>query len=106
MKQNDTTIVLVGGFGQNQYLRSQIQAALGNVTVLQSPQSWTAVVRGALMMGLASNSPDYPRVRITARKARKNYGLNVITKFEESKHDRSRKFWSPYWGYHQIRVMQ
>ena len=100
-----TTIVLVGGFGQSHYLRSQIQAAVGNSKVMHSPQSWTAVVRGALMMGLASSSSTYQGVRIASRKARKHYGFAWHTKHNKKKHDTSKKFWSPFEGEFRIYVM-
>ena len=91
-----SAILLMGGFGQSHYLRSQIQAAVGNVRVMQSPQSWTAVVRGALILGLASTLPDGAGVRISARKARKHYGIPLYKTFDPAIDDANCKYWSPY----------
>ena len=101
-----STILLVGGFGQSQYLRSQIKASFANTKVMQSPQSWTAVVRGALMMGLTSTLPDRKGVRITARKARKHYGYVLHYKFDASKHPQHLKWWSPIEGEDRINLMR
>ena len=100
-----STILLVGGFGQSQYLRSQIKASFANMKVMQSPQSWTAVVRGALMMGLASTSPQHESVRITARKARKYYGHSLHEKFYGTRHPQHLKWWNKFEGEHRISVM-
>ena len=100
-----STILLIGGFGQSHYLRSKLQAKFATTTVMRSPQSWTAVVRGALMMGLASTSPNHPGVRISARKARKHYGIYAYEKFNPMIHDDSRKWWCKYEGAHQIDTM-
>ena len=48
-------VLLVGGFGSNAYLRDRIRGAIGDVNVVQSPNGWIAVVRGALMKGLAKS---------------------------------------------------
>ncbi|KAI4154754.1 MAG: hypothetical protein LQ340_001469 [Diploschistes diacapsis] len=104
-----STILLVGGFGQSQYLRSKIQASVANTstTVMQSPHSWTAVVRGALMMGLASHSPSSPgSVRISARKARKHYGYKLHYPYNAAKHPSDRKWWSDFDKAHRVTMMK
>lgn len=70
-------VVLVGGFGENAYLRDSIRKEVRNrgIEVIQSPNAWTAVVRGALMKGLASTSPAFATVGISGRSARKHYGI-------------------------------
>ena len=35
-----TAILLVGGFGQNAYLRDQIRKAVGDIQVMQSPNGY------------------------------------------------------------------
>jgi hypothetical protein len=43
-------VLLVGGFGQNKYLRERVAASTGlGGRVLQPTDGWTAVVRGAAM---------------------------------------------------------
>ncbi len=44
------------------------------------------------MKGLASTSPGFARVGISARSARKHYGIEVSKEMREDKHDVSR--WS------------
>ena len=81
-------VLLVGGFGQSAYLRDRIRQAIGTkMEVMQSPNGWTAVVRGALMKGLASTSPDFATVKISGRSARKHYGLSSSKPFVHGLHD-------------------
>ncbi|KAL6717539.1 hypothetical protein ACLMJK_005454 [Lecanora helva] len=100
-------IVLVGGFGQNAYLRDSIRQEVKDlkIEVMQSPNSWTAVVRGALMKGLASTSPNFAKVSIAARAARKHYGLDVNTSFNAGEHDYNRRFWDACDGFYRISEM-
>ena len=70
------------------------------------PSSWTAVVRGALMKGLASACPKSAKVKINARSARKHYGFEIAKEFIEFKHDDTRKYWDPHAGFFRIREME
>lgn len=107
-------VLMVGGFGQNAYLRDRIRAQVApmGVEVMQSPNgylqdlmrsstmltyscSWTAVVRGALMKGLASTSPSFATVGIQGRCARKHYGLHARKPFDEALHDQNRRLVCP-----------
>jgi len=54
--------------------------------------SWTAVVRGALLRGLAEIKPTLASARVPSRVARKHIGVNVLNDFEEGVHDRGRKY--------------
>ncbi|KAL4813417.1 hypothetical protein BDW67DRAFT_177860 [Aspergillus spinulosporus] len=85
-------VLLVGGFGQNSYLKERLRDALKNVEVLQPPNAWTAVVRGAVMMGL-SKTKALKTVNVVSRKARKHYGIELSYPFNAEKHDESRKYW-------------
>lgn len=84
-------VLLVGGFGQNSYLKERCRDALKSVEVLQPPNAWTAVVRGAVMMGLARTNA-LRTVDVVSRKARKHYGIQLHTPFKEGKHDESKKY--------------
>ncbi|KAL8693927.1 MAG: hypothetical protein Q9218_001341 [Villophora microphyllina] len=77
-------VLMVGGFGQNVYLRDNIRQAIAsrNIECMQSPNGWTAVVRGALMKGLTSTNSTF-----TAE----------MTK--------TGRFWYPFHGAHYIGVM-
>lgn len=85
-------VLLVGGFGQSPYLRESIRKVVGaNIQVIQPAKGWTAVVRGALVKGLAQASPAASRIIIGSRVARKAYGCRVGTVFEAGKHQQGRK---------------
>jgi len=47
---------------------------------------WTAVVRGALMKGLASSDSAFAKVHVSGRKARKHYGMESHERYNEFKH--------------------
>ena len=71
-KKKVKAILLVGGFGQSAYLRDRIREVVGSTEVLQSPNGWTAIVKGALMKGLASATPLYQSIKVSGRSARKH----------------------------------
>ncbi|KAL4925366.1 Hsp70 family protein [Aspergillus undulatus] len=62
------TIILVGGFGASEYLFHRLQKATPNAKVLQPPDGWSAVVRGAVYRGLEGN-------KVESRIARRHYGV-------------------------------
>lgn len=85
-------VLLVGGFGQNNYLKESLRNALGNsVRVLQPVNAWTSVVRGAVMMGLAHTNSRLAQVTLQSRRARKHYGLQLSTEFNRMVHDSKRR---------------
>ena len=89
---NVKAVLLVGGFGQSAYLRECIRAAIGTINVMQSPNGWTAVVRGALMKGLASTSPTFASLKISGRSARKHYGIESHELYQATKHDETKRY--------------
>ena len=85
-------VLLVGGFGQNNYLKERLRSSIGkSIVVLQPPNAWTAVVRGAVMMGLARANSKLAAVGLVSRAARKHYGVELNEDFKEDKHDESKK---------------
>ena len=105
-RESIKAILLVGGFGQSAYLRDRIRQEIGaKMEVMQSPNGWTAVVRGALMKGLASTSPDFATVKISGRSARKHYGFRSVKVFVHGLHDVSKCYWHEYHGQYCIRTM-
>ncbi len=68
--------------------------------------SWTAVVRGALMKGLASTSPTFATVKISGRSARKHYGINCGIQYHAQEHGDARKIWDACSGFYRIYKMQ
>lgn len=86
-------VLLVGGFGQNQYLKEELRRAVGStIEVLQPPNAWTAVVRGAVMMGLARSDEGLAKVKVGERRARKHYGIELAVTFREEDHHFSEKY--------------
>ncbi|KAK5629368.1 hypothetical protein RRF57_005083 [Xylaria bambusicola] len=106
-------IVLVGGFGQSEYLYKRLKGHFtsgapppyserpthamaraigenGSIEVMQPLYAWTAVVRGAVLRGLEGNM-------VISRKARMHYGTSYATVYNEEKHSVSERYWSPLW---------
>jgi len=104
-------IVLVGGFGQSNYLYGRLKkhfnapappsyasspykASLNGTTqhieVMQPMYAWTAVVRGAVQRGLEGSI-------VANRRSRLHYGTSYATVFDETKHPMSTRYWSPLW---------
>jgi molecular chaperone DnaK (HSP70) len=84
-------ILLVGGFGQSPFLRETMRKEISNISVIQPPNGWTAVVRGALIKGLAEVIPSLTRIKIDSRLARKHYGVAGSVKFDPKSHDSRKK---------------
>jgi hypothetical protein len=88
-------VLLVGGFGQSSYLKERLRTALAKtdqkIEVLQPPHAWTAVVRGAVMKGLANHDDKLALVHIGPRAARKHYGYICVKKFDPALHKESSK---------------
>ncbi|KAI0137281.1 hypothetical protein BJ170DRAFT_51403 [Xylariales sp. AK1849] len=106
-------IVLVGGFGQSDYLYRRLKthftsaapppyterpthtsssavAENSSIEVMQPVYAWTAVVRGAVLRGLEGSM-------VISRKARMHYGTSYATVYDEEKHSVSERYWSPLW---------
>ncbi|KAF2741105.1 actin-like ATPase domain-containing protein [Polyplosphaeria fusca] len=104
-------IVLVGGFGQSNYLYSRMKAHFNNappppyterpthaaalsasqtIEVMHPMYAWTAVVRGAVLRGLEGSM-------VMSRRSRWHYGTSYATVFDEAKHPISDRYWSPLW---------
>ena len=101
-------ILLVGGFGQSEALykalRSKFEAdsqspppyserdfndstSPRGVQVMQPPNAWSAVVRGAVLRGLEGT--DY----VLSRKARNHYGVKCTETYDSSVHTLSQRYW-------------
>lgn len=104
-------IILVGGFGQSNYLYTRLKqhfnaapppqytekptheaalAAQQSVQVLQPLHAWTAVVRGAVLRGIEGSL-------VEKRRSRWHYGTTYATVFDETKHPVNDRYWSPLW---------
>ncbi|TKA36507.1 hypothetical protein B0A54_13509 [Friedmanniomyces endolithicus] len=112
-------IILVGGFGQSNYLYMRLKqhfnaptppaasppppyteqpthavaaaaTPLQSVEVLQPLHAWTAVVRGAVLRGMEGSM-------VEKRRSRWHYGTSYATVFDEKKHPVEDRYWSPLW---------
>ncbi|KAI9793023.1 MAG: hypothetical protein M1833_000844 [Piccolia ochrophora] len=104
-------IVLVGGFGQSNYLYQRLKSHFNTaapppyterpthavtanspqaVEVMQPVYAWTAVVRGAVLRGLEGSM-------VVSRRSRWHYGTSYATVFDEERHPVSDRYWSPLW---------
>ena len=79
-------ILLVGGFGESEYLYQRIQtwAYQYNIQVIQPREASTAIVRGAVIRGLEPKTG--PQKTEVVRKARRSYGVLINQPFIEGKH--------------------
>lgn len=90
-KKNIRAVLLVGGFGQNNYLKERLRGSLSGIEVLQPPNAWTAIVRGAVMMGLSRANSKLAAVGVESRAARKHYGVELSIGYIPTTHDASRR---------------
>lgn len=103
-------VLLVGGFGASNYLKERLRGAVDQkVQIMQPPNAWLAVVQGAVMKGLAQNSPDkLTMVRVQNRKARKHYGTEWRVRYDEKLHAnlRNKKHWCGLDGCWKVYTME
>jgi molecular chaperone DnaK (HSP70) len=91
-KKKIRAVLLVGGFGQNNYLKDRLRSFFDkNIEILQPTNSWTAVVRGAVMMGLAHADAKLASVGIVSRAARKHYGIELSSRYDPALHQAKKK---------------
>jgi molecular chaperone DnaK (HSP70) len=90
-KMRIKAVLLVGGFGQNNYLKERLRSSLSGIEVLQPPDAWAAIVRGAVMMGLSRANSKLAAVGVVSRAARKHYGIELSYDYNPTTHDASRR---------------
>lgn len=80
------SILLVGGFGESEYLYQKVQAWAHRlrIQVIQPREAATAIVRGAVLKGLEPRAGE-ARTEIT-RRARRSYGVPINAPFIDGKH--------------------
>lgn len=84
-------VFLVGGFGQNPYLRRYLRESISGVRILAPVDGWTAVVRGALSKALAESCYLTSNISVDFRMARKHHGLTSTVTFIPGFHDEMKK---------------
>ena len=88
-KRTIKAVLLVGGFGQNLYLKERLRGSMSSLIEVRQPaNAWTAVVRGAVMVGSQTDA-----VELLSRQARKHYGIKMIGAYDAAKkHSYSERF--------------
>ncbi|KAK3315466.1 hypothetical protein B0H66DRAFT_606349 [Apodospora peruviana] len=103
-------VLLVGGFGASNYLKERLRNAVDRkIEIMQPPNAWLAVVHGAVMKGLALSAPnELTTVSVKNRKARRHYGIEWRTRYDESIHShlREQREWSGFDGGYRVLTMQ
>ncbi|KGO76318.1 Heat shock protein 70 family [Penicillium italicum] len=83
-------IILVGGLGASGYLFKRLQSASDGIQIMQPPNAWSAVARGAVIRGQEGN-------QIESRIARCSYGVHTSIKFDPEMHRADEYLrWCPY----------
>lgn len=107
-----TVIIMVGGFGQCQYLKEELEQddliRERNIRIHKSRRARTAVVQGAVMKGLYDASPqNSTRVRIGHYRARKHYGTELTVAYHDSTHSEifNKRRWDGLNGCYEVDVM-
>ena len=104
------SVLLVGGFGASNYLKERLRNAVDrNIQIMQPPNAWLAVVHGAVMKGLAQCAPErLTMVKVQNRKARKHYGTEWRTRYDESQHRqiRDKRHWCGLDGCFKVYTME
>lgn len=106
--QKSKAVLLVGGFGASIYLGERIREAVADrILVLQPPEAWSAVARGAVLKGLAINSPGMTKVTVQRRKIRRSYGIQLDVPYPRSQHShlKHQRFWDGQDGCYNVRIM-
>ncbi|KOS38019.1 hypothetical protein ACN38_g11178 [Penicillium nordicum] len=83
-------IILVGGLGASEYLFKRLQADSDGIQVMQPPNAWSAVARGAVIRGQEGN-------QVESRIARCSYGVRMRVRYGSTKHRADENLaWCPY----------
>ncbi|KAI9842642.1 MAG: hypothetical protein M1837_007009 [Sclerophora amabilis] len=96
--QRVNSILLVGGFGESEYLFKRIAAwaSQWDIQVIQPREASTAIVRGAVLKGLEPKSgPDRTEI---VRRARRSYGVPTTQVFIDGYHQEKDAFTDPLTG--------
>ncbi|QDS70181.1 hypothetical protein FKW77_006364 [Venturia effusa] len=91
-------VLLVGGFGASNFLHNRVRQEFPSsegVKIWQADQSWTSVVRGAVMceyLGLGAVTP------VNTRLSRWNFGVTYSTTYNPQEHDLTDQYKDPETG--------
>ncbi|KAG9846469.1 actin-like ATPase domain-containing protein, partial [Aureobasidium melanogenum] len=91
-KKKPSGIILVGGFGESNHLHNVLKlhfAGIDDFEVVQPPNAWSAVARGAVIHCIEGDS------LVEARVARHHYGVINRLPFDPEKHSRKNCIFEP-----------
>lgn len=93
---NVKAVLLVGGMGQNVYLREALRKALNTngkptIAVWQPEGGVKAVVHGAVLLALTKQGLGSVNVHLSSRIARKHYGVRLSFPYSEAIHSGMKK---------------
>lgn len=96
--QQVNSILLVGGFGESEYLYKRVYAWAFpyRIQVIQPREASTAIVRGAVIHGLEPKAG--PQRTEVVRRARRSYGVPTNQPFIEGKHQERDAYYNPETG--------
>jgi len=83
---NISTLLLVGGYSESEYLRDTIQSSLPDMQIIKVEDGRLAVVKGAVMMATKQSN-------IIERRSRFTYGFGYNPQFIEGVHPPQLKFY-------------
>ena len=89
-------ILLVGGMGQNVYLRESLRRAINGkgkpeISVMQPEGGVKAVVHGAVLLALTHRGIGSVNVHLSSRISRKHYGVRLSFPYSEAIHSGMKK---------------
>lgn len=102
-------ILLVGGFGASNYLKERLRNAVDKkIQIMQPPNAWLAVCHGAVLKGLSNCSDQFTLVKVKNRKARKHYGTEWRSRFDEKVHAglKHKRHWCGLDGCYKVHAME
>jgi hypothetical protein len=77
--KTEQAIILVGGLGASEYLFKCLEVSSDGIQIMQPPNAWSAVVRGAVYHGQEGN-------QVEGRISRCNYGTEIRVHFDPKIH--------------------
>ncbi|CAD6442291.1 4da1ac85-6fa7-4ad0-9ca3-7b273f1d7897 [Sclerotinia trifoliorum] len=83
-------ILLVGGFGSSEYLRSELAQQFPTIQVMQPNESWSAIVQGAVLSQLPQ------KVTVVSRQATRHYGVSAGFIYDAAKDEGHPKYMDAY----------
>ncbi|THV48951.1 hypothetical protein BGAL_0219g00150 [Botrytis galanthina] len=83
-------IILVGGFGCSEYLKSQLDQAHPTIQVIQPYEAWSAIVKGAVLTQLPQ------KVSVVSTQATRHYGVTAHQAYHDIEDKGYPKFMDAY----------